>query len=40
MMGVKKNYLPKSNNEEVSKLSTDFKNTITKLMDEIKNKDK
>ena len=39
-MRVKKNYLPKSNNEVVSKLSTDFKNTITKLTNEIKNKDK
>ena len=40
MMQVKKSFFPKFDNDDVLKLSTDIKSTITKLMEEIKKKDK
>ena len=38
MMREKKISFPKSNNDDVLKLGTDIKSTITKLTDRIKNK--
>ena len=40
MMRVKKNYFPKSNNDNVLKLSTNIKSTSTQSTDETENKDK